>query len=35
LSDNILYLRDELEASFSHYMLMVDVEFNDDSCDEQ
>jgi hypothetical protein len=35
LSYDILYLREELEASFSHYMAMVDVEFSDDLCDEQ
>jgi hypothetical protein len=37
LSDDILYLREELEAleaSFSHRMVAVDVEFGDDSCDK-
>jgi hypothetical protein len=32
--DDILYLTKELEASFSHCMVAVDVEFGDDSCDE-
>jgi hypothetical protein len=33
--DDILYLREELEASFSHCMAAVDIEFDNDSCDEQ